>query len=45
MLADMLRQMHLIVSDAMAPFEPESGAYGAHAAAASHGHAHGHGHP
>jgi urease accessory protein len=44
-LADMLRQMHLIVSDAMAPFEPESGAYGAHAAAASQGHAHGHDHP
>jgi urease accessory protein len=33
-LADMLRQMHLIVSEAMAPFEPEAGAYapGGHAA-------------
>lgn len=28
-LADMLRQMHLIVTPAEAPFEPESGAYGA----------------
>ena len=28
-LADMLRQMHLIVSEELAPFEPESGAYGA----------------
>jgi urease accessory protein len=37
-LADMLRQMHLIVSEEMAPFEPESGAY------ASGGHGHGHGH-
>jgi urease accessory protein len=41
-LADLLRQMHLIVSEAHAPFEPESGAY----ASGSHGHAHGpsHGH-
>jgi urease accessory protein len=40
-LADMLRQMHLIVSDENAPFEPEAGAYGAHAAAhAGHGHEH-----
>jgi len=37
-LADMLRQMHLIVSEELAPFEPEAGAY------ASGGHAHGHGH-
>lgn len=31
-LADMLRQMHLIVSEEQAPFEPEAGAYaqGAH---------------
>jgi urease accessory protein len=38
-LADMLRQMHLIVSEESLPFEPEGGAYqgGAHA----HGHAHG----
>ena len=33
-LADMLRQMHLIVTDADAAFEPESGAY------ATSGHAH-----
>jgi urease accessory protein len=40
-LADMLRQMHLIVTEELAPFEPEGGAY----AAAVHGHAHGqHGH-
>ena len=37
-LADMLRQMHLIVHEAREPFEPESGAY------ASSGHHHGHGH-
>jgi len=35
-LAGMLRQMHLIVSEVNAPFEPEAGAY----AAAEHGHAH-----
>jgi urease accessory protein len=34
-LADMLKQMHLLVSDDVLPFEPESGAY------ASGGHAHG----
>jgi urease accessory protein len=43
-LADMLRQMHLIVSEEQAAFEPEGGAYaeGGH----RHGHAHGddHGH-
>jgi urease accessory protein len=33
-LADMLRQMHLIVSEERAPFEPEGGAY----AASGHGH-------
>jgi urease accessory protein len=46
-LADMLRQMHLIVSEAQAAFEPESGAYAAGGTAhAGHdqGHAHGHGH-
>lgn len=48
-LADMLRQMHLIVSEANAPFEPEAGAYAAAAPAAAahdhdHGHAHGHDH-
>ena len=42
MLADMLRQMHLIVNEVHEPFEPESGAYaqGGH----GHGHADGHGH-
>ncbi|PPE67984.1 urease accessory protein UreE [Caldimonas caldifontis] len=39
-LADMLRQMHLIVTEVQAPFEPESGAY----AAGGHGHGHGHAH-
>ena len=35
-LADMLRQMHLVVTEELAPFEPEAGAY---AAAHDHGHA------
>ncbi|MBE7942246.1 MULTISPECIES: urease accessory protein UreE [Ramlibacter] len=35
-LADMLRSMHLIVQEALAPFEPEGGAYGA----GGHGHGH-----
>ena len=45
-LADLLRSMHLIVSEEHGAFEPESGAYaagqGGHAH--EHGHAHGHGH-
>lgn len=40
-LADMLRAMHLVVSEAQAPFEPEAGAY---AAEGGHGNAHAHGH-
>ena len=40
-LADLLRKMHLIVTEAQAAFEPEGGAYGAGALT---GHAHGHGH-
>jgi urease accessory protein len=47
-LADMLRQMHLIVSEEQVAFEPEGGAY----ASGGHGHAHaakahdhGHDHP
>jgi urease accessory protein len=36
-LAEMLRGMHLIVSEEQQPFEPEAGAY----AAGGHGHAHG----
>ena len=38
-LADMLRQMHLIVAEACEAFEPEAGAYGEHA---TMGHSHGH---
>jgi len=44
-LAAMLRQMHLIVREESAAFEPEAGAYGAGGHAAhGHHHAHGHGH-
>lgn len=44
-LADMLRQMHLIVSEVREPFEPESGAYGGHGAhGGHHGHDHSHAH-
>ena len=54
-LAEMLERMHLLVSEELAPFEPEGGAYGAAAAHApaghahgghdhDHGHGHGHGH-
>jgi urease accessory protein len=39
-LADMLRSMHLIVTEETVGFEPESGAY----AAQGHGHAQGHAH-
>ena len=39
-LADMLRQQHLIVDEALAAFEPEAGAY----ASGGHGHPHDHGH-
>ncbi len=42
-LADLLRQMHLIVSDVHAPFEPESGAYAAAANTSPHAHGHAHG--
>jgi urease accessory protein len=53
-LADMLRAMHLTVTDEVLAFEPEGGAYaaGGHAHAHGHGahghdhdHAHEHGHP
>ncbi|WP_374561770.1 urease accessory protein UreE [Ideonella sp.] len=40
-LADMLRQRHLIVTEAQGAFEPEGGAY---AATGAHGHSHDHGH-
>ena len=45
-LADMLKQMHLLVSDEQLPFEPEAGAYAAGGHAHAHGddHPHGHGH-
>ena len=42
-LAQMLVQMHLDVAELLAPFEPESGAYAAHAGH-DHGHAHAHDH-
>jgi urease accessory protein len=42
-LADMLRQMHLIVTEELAPFEPEGGAYAA-GGHGGHGHAHDHDH-
>ncbi len=43
-LADMLRRMHLIVTEVLAPFEPEAGAYGEGGGHGQHGHDHGHGH-
>lgn len=50
-LAQMLRQMHLTVTELDAPFEPEAGAYAAAPAGHEqghhghdHAHAHGHGH-
>ena len=42
-LADMLRNMHLTVTEADLPFEPEGGAYGGHVTNDGHSH-HGHGH-
>ena len=42
-LADMLRALHLTVTETQAAFEPEAGAYG-HGGAAHHGHAHDHAH-
>ena len=39
-LADLLRQMHLIVSEANEAFEPEGGAYAAGGHDPAHGHAH-----
>jgi urease accessory protein len=43
-LADMLKQMHLIVHEAREPFEPEGGAYAAGGQGHGHGHGDGHGH-
>jgi urease accessory protein len=41
-LADLLRHMHLIVVEAVEPFEPEGGAYAATAHGPAHAHEHGH---
>jgi urease accessory protein len=41
-LADMLRRMHLIVTEVNQPFEPENGAYTAHGDHGGHGHSHTH---
>lgn len=41
-LADMLRRMHLTVTETQEAFEPEGGAYGA--GLGTHGHPHNHGH-
>jgi urease accessory protein len=43
-LADMLRGMHLIVTEVHEAFEPEGGAYAAGGGHAHHGHDHDHGH-
>jgi urease accessory protein len=43
-LADMLRGMHLIVTELQAAFEPEGGAYDAHGHGNGHDHAQGHDH-
>ena len=48
-LADLLRAMHMTVTEVQEPFEPEGGAYGdnamlGHSHGQSHGHAHGHEH-
>ena len=43
-LAEMLRQRHLIVAAVTEPFEPEGGAYAAPAHAHGHEHGHDHGH-
>lgn len=44
-LADMLRAMHLTVTEVREPFEPEGGAYAAgQGTGHGHGHAHGHDH-
>ncbi len=44
-LGEMLQRLHLVVSEELAPFEPEGGAYAAHGDEAhSHDHMNGHGH-
>ena len=44
-LADMLRALHLIVSESSAPFEPEGGAYATATQGRGHGHTHDHADP
>ena len=51
-LAELMRNMHMTVTEVQEPFEPEGGAYGDnammghdHGHGHAHGHAHGHGHP
>ena len=44
-LADMLRAMHLTVTEVREPFEPESGAYAGGHGAQGHDHGHSHEHP
>jgi urease accessory protein len=43
-LAELLRQMHLIVSEETAAFDPEAGAYAMPGHSPGHGHEHGHEH-
>ena len=43
-LADMLRSLHLTVTEVREPFEPEGGAYAAGQGTHGHNHGHGHGH-
>lgn len=43
-LADLLRGLHLIVTEVQAPFEPEAGAYASAGHLQGHGHEHGHEH-
>ena len=44
-LGEILQRLHLVVSEELAPFEPEGGAYAAHGDEAhSHDHVNGHGH-
>jgi urease accessory protein len=43
-LAEMLRAQHLTVTEELAAFEPEGGAYGSAGHGHGHGHEHGHGH-
>jgi urease accessory protein len=43
-LAEMLRAQHLTVTEELAAFEPECGAYGSAGHGHGHGHEHGHGH-